>query len=308
MHRTKELKRSLATHEFELPAPNSASTGGDTTSGTTSALSTSNTPSTNNTSPTRKKTRQPASPRLKQTQKSATSSPLSRQPASPRKRPEVTPQDKPQDKALAESFADERQTKRARKSDSLTESSADDSVKKVSILDFNEFDDSMGNTFESTEPRLRARSSHGSPNTGSINKLKAPSIEQPIPSAVTMLAGMIWAAMERQDWDKLGNLLDSMHEHQFRFDDPALKDSAPVQQIIEAAPLALLMDGKDASGTDKISRWLLALDLFDLGCNWDAKDQNGVRAINLLRQQASKSLIDHVVSERPEFKHLLLPE
>lgn len=304
MQRTKELKRSLATHEFEPPAPNSSSTGDVTTSGTTSALSTSNTPSTNNTSPTRKKTRPPASPRLKQTQKSTGSNPLSRPPASPRKRPEVTPQDK----ALTESFADERQTKRARKSDSPAESSADDSVKEVSILDFNEFDDSMGNTFESTEPRLRARSSRGSPNTGSINKLKAPSIEQPIPSAVTMLAGMIWAAMERQDWDKLGNLLDSMHEHQFRFDDPALKDSAPVQQVIEAAPLALLMDGKDASGTEKVSRWLLALDLFDLGCNWDAKDQNGVLAINLLRQQASKSLIDHVVSERPEFKYLLLPE
>ena len=118
MQRTKELKRSLATHEFELPAPNSSSTGDVTTSGTTSALSTSNTPSTSNTSPTRKKTRPPASPQLKQTQKSTASNPLSRPPASPRKRPEVMPQDK----ALTESFADERQTKRARKSDSLTES------------------------------------------------------------------------------------------------------------------------------------------------------------------------------------------
>lgn len=304
MQRTKELKKSLATHAFEVPAPNSSSTGDVTTSGTTNALSTSNTPSTNKTSLTRKKTRPPASPRLKQTQKSAASNPLSRPPASPRKRPEVTPQDK----ALAESFADERQAKRARKSDSPAESSVDDSVKEVSILDFNEFDDSMGNPFESTEPRLRTRSSQGRSNTGSINKLNPLSIDQPIPSAVTMLAGKIWTAMERQDWDKLGNLLDSMHEHQFRFDDPALKDSAPVQQIIEAAPLALLTDGKNASGTEKVSRWLLALDLFDLGCNWDAKDHNGVRAINLLRQQASKSLIDHVVSERPEFKHLLLPE
>lgn len=304
MQRTKELKRSLPTHEFELPAPNSSSTGDVTTSGTTSALSTSNTPSTSKTSPNRKKTRPPASPRLKQTQKSAASNPLSRPPASPRKRAEVTPKDK----ALTESFADERQAKRARKSDSLAESSADDSVKAVSILDFNEFDDSDEIPFNFTEPSLRIRSSKGSLNTGSINKLKALSIDQPIPSAVTMLAGMIWAAMERQDWDKLGNLLDSMHEHQFRFDDPALKDSAPVQEIIEAAPLALLTDGKDASGTDKVSRWLLALDLFDLGCDLNAKDQNGDQAINLLRQQASKSFIDHVVSERPKFKHLLLPE
>lgn len=303
MRRIKEYKRSLATHESE-PALKRSSTSDVTTSGMNSAQSTSDTPSANNASPTRKKTRPPASPRLKQTQKSATSIPLSRQPASPRKRPEVTPQDK----ALAESFADERQTKHAYKSDLLTESSADDSVKEASILYFNEFDDSMGNPFESTEPTLRARSSQGSPNTGSINKLKAASIEQEMPSAIAMLAGMIWKAIESQNWDRLGNLLDSMHEHQFRFDDPALKDSGPVRQIIEAAPLALLTDGKDASGTDKISRWLLALDFFDLGCNSDAKDQNGVRAINLLRRQASKSLIDHVVSERPELKHLLLSE
>ena len=303
MRRIKEYKRSLATHESE-PALKRSSTSDVTTSGMNSAQSTSDTPSANNASPTRKKTRPPASPRLKQTQKSATSIPLSRQPASLRKRPEVTPQDK----ALAESFADELQTKHAHKSDLLTESSADDSVKEAPILYFNEFDDSMGNPFESTEPTLRARSSQGSPNTGSINKLKAASIEQEMPSAIAMLAGMIWKAIESQNWDRLGNLLDSMHEHQFRFDDPALKDSGPVRQIIEAAPLALLTDGKDASGTDKISRWLLALDFFDLGCNSDAKDQNGVRAINLLRRQASKSLIDHVVSERPELKHLLLSE
>ena len=263
--------------------------------------SVSNPTGTANTTGKRKKTRPPVSPRLKQTKENTASSPLSRPPASPRKRPGATSQDK----ALTESYADERPAQRTSKSDLLTESSADDSVKEVSILD-NEFDDSMGNPFESTEPRLKTRSSQVSPNTGSINKLKAPSIDQPLPSAVTRLAGMIWTAMERQDWHKLGNLLDSMHEHKFRFDDPALKDSVPVQQIIEAAPLALLTDGKDASGPEKESRWLLALDLLDLGCNWDAKDHNGVRAINLLRQQASKSLIKNVVSERPEFKHLLL--
>ena len=263
--------------------------------------SVSNPTGTANTTGKRKKTRPPVSPRLKQTKENTASSPLSRPPASPRKRPGATSQDK----ALTESYADERPAQRTSKSDLLTESSADDSVKEVSILE-NEFDDSMGNPFESTEPRLKTRSSQVSPNTGSINKLKAPSIDQPLPSAVNMLVGMIWQVIESQNWDKLGNLLESMHEHKFRFDDPTLKDSKHIQQIIQSAPLDLLMGGEGESGVDKISRWLLALDLLYLGCNWDAKDHNGVRAINLLRQQASESLIDHVVSERPEFKHLLL--
>ena len=304
MQRTEQMNRPHAPNELEPPTPKSSDAISITASDTTSAPIASNTPSTNNTSPTRKKTRPPTSPRLKQTQKSATSSPLSRQPASPRKRPEISSEKK----ALADSFADERQTKHKSKLDLLTESSADDSFNEVGILDFNEFDGSDDYQFKFNEPILRTRSTLPSPNQGSTNKIKALSIDQPLPSAVNMLVGMIWQAIESQNWDKLGNLLDSMYENKFRFDDPTLKDSKHIQQIIQSAPLDLLMGGEGESGVDKISRWLLALDFLDLGCNRDAMDHNGHRAINLLRQQASKSLIDHVVSERPELKHLLLIE
>jgi hypothetical protein len=57
---------------------------------------------------------------------------------------------------------------------------------------------------------------------------------------------------------------------------------------------------------DKGRTWLLALDLLELGCDWNATDQNGIRVIDHLRSNADKSVIKNVVQMRPELKHLLL--
>lgn len=119
-----------------------------------------------------------------------------------------------------------------------------------------------------------------------------------------MLVQTIWQTIDDKNWDRLGRLIDSMHETKFRLDNPVMKSNWLVQNIIELAPLALLTASEHHTEASQEKRLLLALDLLSLGCNWDAKDSQGNRVIDLLRKQATPSLIEFVVEEFPHLKHL----
>jgi hypothetical protein len=70
------------------------------------------------------------------------------------------------------------------------------------------------------------------------------------------------------------------------------------------APLALLGANEHAKAEHYDIRWMFALDLLDLGCDWNAKDRGGHRAIDLLRKQATPQLTAYVVENYPNLRHL----
>lgn len=256
--------------------------------------------STSNTSPSRK-TRSPASVRVLEATQKKKSLQSSRSPHS------VSQQEKNlRDKeTLADSSADDAPTKSAHASSLLSDSSDSDSIESAST---NSSDSSeLSESFEiHTEPKLAVRNQQSIVVKQASTAQRGNGVGERIPSFINMLVQNIWQAIDQKNWDRLGRLIDGMREANLRFDPPSLQNTWSVLNIVGLAPLALLTANEQGGGANQEKRWLLALDLLDLGCNWDAKDQHGNRAIDLLRKQASPELIEFVLQERPELRHLLL--
>jgi len=258
-------------------------------------------PSSNsNTSPSRK-TRAPASVRVLETTQKKKSLQSSRVPQSVRQR-EKALRDK---ETLADSSADDAPTKSARASSLLAGSSESDSVESENThsVDSSEFSESSESH---TEPKLAVRTQQSIVAKPSSAPQRGNEAGEKMPSFINMLVQNIWQTIDQKNWDRLGRLIDSMRENNLRFDLPSMQKTWSVQNIIGLAPLASLTANEHVGGANQEKRWLLALDLLDLGCNWDAKDQYGNRAIDLLRKQASPELIEFILQERPELRHLLL--
>lgn len=205
--------------------------------------------------------------------------------------------------ALAASSVNDARDKPLRRTGELAESSGRDEPQELSILDSDSFEsDQSPPSF--TQPRLSARGRL----SAELEKSSFGVSTQAVPSAVTMLAETIWDAIDKEHWDLLGRLVDRMHDIQFRFDAPELKQSGAAQKIIQSAPLALLEEIEGPNDPDGDNKWLLALDLVDLGCNPTAKDFQGNSVVDLLRQKADKALVSEVLSDRPDLKHLLVSD
>ena len=201
---------------------------------------------------------------------------------------------------LSDSSADDTPIKAAFPSGLYSDSSESDSLKSRSSNS-----SSSGESSETfTEPKISDRSKQG------LNPSSSKTAETTLgesfrrPSFIVMLVQTIWQTIDDKNWDRLGRLIDSMHETKFRLDNPVMKSNWLVQNIIELAPLALLTASEHHTEASQEKRLLLALDLLSLGCNWDAKDSQGNRVIDLLRKQATPSLIEFVVEEFPHLKHL----
>jgi hypothetical protein len=285
MPRTKVLKRSYAADDYPQH-PSSSTNPSDHESNQKSQ------------SKTHKKTRIPISPRVRQVQAKSTHYPKDSPPA--RVRPHLNKPSSQQ--ATADAFGDAGSTEIWMEEEFLADSFA--SEEEHVLSGSSEEYEKSGPTH--SEPRLEKRSQPKT--TTQIEKRNVQHAANPehIPSAITMIAGMIWHAIEEQNWDRLDRLVESMRQHKFRFDDPALKQSNAAQQIIQSAPMTLLAASEDTSVIDKGRTWLLVLDLLELGCDWNATDQNGIRVIDHLRSNANKHLIESVIRMRPELKYLLL--
>lgn len=103
---------------------------------------------------------------------------------------------------------------------------------------------------------------------------------------------------------RLENLITSMRETGFRFDSPSMKDSRVLKNIVTMGPLTLLGANEHVRSMHHEDRWIFALDLLDLGCDWNVKDRSGDRVIDLLRRQATPDLIEYVAKEHPNLRHL----
>lgn len=118
---------------------------------------------------------------------------------------------------------------------------------------------------------------------------------------VGMLVDALWQAIRSGNPDRLRSLVDTMREDSFRLDASILESHPDVQQFVREAVPELL----GAERTVDQDRALVALDLLDLGCDWNAPDGSGNRAIDLIRQAIEPSVMESVVEMRPHLRHLL---
>ena len=285
MPRKKVLNRSYATDDYAQHPSSSANLSDQE-------------PNQASQSNTRKKTRIPVSPQVRQVQAKSTRHQKKSLPAPVR--PHLNLPSSQQ--ATADASDDAESTEIWMEEELLADSFAFEEEHVLSGS--SEESEKSGPTH--SEPRLEKRTEHSVTTNVGKRDVGHRSAAENTPSAITMMAGMIWHAIEEQNWDRLDRLVESMRQHKFRFDDPALQQSAAAQQIIQSAPMALLTASEDTSVIDKGRPWLLALDLLELGCDWYVTDQNGTRVIDHLRSNANKSLIENVIRMRPELKHLLL--
>ena len=291
MQRTKNLTRN---HGQSESTPFS-------TGNANAPLSTSNAstpPSTSNTT-TPEKTRAPVSVRAREVKENQLPKNTTRIPASVREREE-----KLRKGLLSDSYADDGSEKLIGKSGLLTDSFEDggEIINALSNLDSSSDEVSDKKTY--SEPKLSIRKNHSHTVKTAVSSPAKTAVDPAMPSGITMLVGTIFKAIEKQDWGRLDSLINGMREQKLRLDDTALKDLPAAQKIIQWAPLTLLTSNDHADHADHDAQWLLALDLLDLGCDWNAKDSQGNRVIDLLRKQADPSLIEFVVEGFPHLKHL----
>ena len=291
MQSTKNLTRTQGQSEL-IPI---------STGNTNAPLSTSNAsapPSTSNTNPS-EKTRAPVSVRAREVKKNQLPKNTTRIPASVREREKNLRKD-----LLSDSSADDDSGKPTGKSGLLTGSFEDNGeiIKKLSNLDSSSNEVSVTKNY--SEPKLSIRENHALTVKTVVRSPTENSIDPAVPSGVTMLVGTVLNAIDKKDWGRLDSLINGMRKEKLRLDDPALNDLPAAQLIIQWAPLTLLTSNDHADDADHDTQWLLALGLLELGCDWNAKDSQGNRVVDLLRKQADPSLVEFVVEEFPHLKHL----
>jgi hypothetical protein len=287
------------------PTPSSTSN----TNTVLSNRSTNPTPSTSNLNGvdnTRKKssspnTRTTISPTMRQSKEKQSSAPKTKRPISPRTR-EL---EKRNQNTLTDSSVSESEKKHVQRSGTLSDSFEDDAQisKEVSVLDATS-EEAIGSNRFFSEPKLSVRTRHDSDETLSSSTISQSEDSGPIPSYAGVLVKTIWDTIDNRNWMRLENLIISMRENSFRFDHPSMKDSRVIKNIVTMAPLALLGANENVRGVHHENRWIFALDLLDLGCDWNVKDRSGNRVIDLLRKQATPDLIQYVAEERPNLRHL----
>ncbi|MFM7670408.1 MAG: hypothetical protein ACKO71_07635 [Betaproteobacteria bacterium] len=213
--------------------------------------------------------------------------------------------DKKNQNGLADSSSSESEKKIFPRSGTLSDSFEDDvqNIEDESILGATSEEEGSSNQYFS-EPKLAARTRYDSDETLSSSSISQSEDSGPIPYYAAVLVQAIWDAIDNKDWMRLENLITSMRETRFRFDSPSMKDSRVLKNIVTMAPLALLGANEHVSGMHHEDRWIFALDLLDLGCDWNVKDRSGNRVIDLLRKQATPDLIEYVAKERPNLRHL----
>ena len=208
MPRKKVLNRSYATDDY-AQRPSSSTNPSDHELNQASQ------------SNTRKKTRIPVSPQVREVQAKSTQYLKQSPPA--RVRPHLNPPSSKQ--ATADASGDAESTEIWMEEELLVDSFP--SEEEHVLSGSSEESEKSGPTH--SEPRLEKRTEHSvTTNVGKRDVGHLGAAEN-TPSAITMMAGMIWHAIEEQNWDRLDRLVESMRQHKFRFDDPALQQSTAAQ-------------------------------------------------------------------------------
>ncbi len=132
-------------------------------------------------------------------------------------------------------------------------------------------------------------------------KLSATSKEAPpIPDYVALLMDHVDGAISDRNWEKLGDLLEALSHPETGLDLRQLAKNPAVNRVLDRAAIRVLTAATPVTD-EQLS---LALDLLNIGCDWNAKDERGNSVLTLLRRHADDDVLEFISKDFPHFRHL----
>ena len=119
---------------------------------------------------------------------------------------------------------------------------------------------------------------------------------------VTELMADFKLAIEEKNWDRLGDLIERYSHAGFAFHMLPWANYPEVKQMIKSSAISVLTA---ESPLDHL-HLNLALDLLNMGADWNAKDRNGLSVLNIFRKEVDDYFVDFIMRDYPNFKHLFI--
>lgn len=110
------------------------------------------------------------------------------------------------------------------------------------------------------------------------------------------------SAIQNQDWEELGNLVDHYSHAGLHFEYDDNKNHPALQKMRKESVLQVLTASSYVSDEQMNS----ALDLLVMGADWNAQDKTGTTVLNILRKNMTTQILTLIVDEYPRFKHLFI--
>jgi hypothetical protein len=152
-----------------------------------------------------------------------------------------------------------------------------------------------------SDPLPRASSSavqvHTPPVLSPVNRQKTA-----IPDYLALLMSQVQSAIRDSNWDKLGDLIERISDPQQGLNLRSLLDHPAVKQTLDMAAIDVLTAMTPATD-EQLS---LALDLLDIGANWNAEDAHGNSVLTILRKNMDDDRLQFTIHNYPNFKHLFV--
>ena len=151
---------------------------------------------------------------------------------------------------------------------------------------------------------------------GKENKLPGPLLNShtpPIVSTITrhtrpdrdslqMIVDDFQSAIQTQNWDELGNLIDHYSHAGLHFGISDARNHPALKKMREESAIQVLT----ANSTVSDEQMNAALDLLSMGADWNTKDKNGTSVLNIIRKNLTNEVLTLITDEYPSFKHLFI--
>ncbi len=112
----------------------------------------------------------------------------------------------------------------------------------------------------------------------------------------------VQSAILDSNWDKLGDLIERISDPQQGLNLRSLLHHPAVKQTLDMAAIDVLT----AMTPPTDEQLSLALDLLDIGANWNAEDAHGNSVLTILRKNMDDDRLQFTIHNYPNFKHLFV--
>jgi hypothetical protein len=139
--------------------------------------------------------------------------------------------------------------------------------------------------------------SHTPPVLSAVNRQRTA-----IPDYLAVLMSQVQSAILDSNWDKLGDLIERISDPQQGLNLRSLLHHPAVKQTLDMAAIDVLT----AMTPPTDEQLSLALDLLDIGANWNAEDAHGNSVLTILRKNMDDDRLQFTIHNYPNFKHLFV--
>lgn len=153
------------------------------------------------------------------------------------------------------------------------------------------------------QPVAAESAPHSTAHTSPSLSVHSPESEER-PDYIGMLMEHVHSAIRTRNWEKLGDLVDSISDPDKGFALEPLAEHPLVKTLLDEGALRVLT----ANSPPSYVQISLALDLMTMGGDMNAKDQHGKTVLNILRSAMDDKLRQFITSEHPYFKHLFIDQ